>query len=132
MQDLKTKIQKDGFIQVEVMGKSMEPLLKQKRDKIIIENINGKTINKLDIVLYQKENSYTLHRVIKIDDNKLYLRGDNNLASETILKEDVIGILKSYYHLNKYTEISKKINIKYYLYSLISYPFRLVKNKICK
>lgn len=128
MEELILKLNKDGFVVTSIVGNSMKPLLKENKDKVIIEKV--KDLHRLDVVLYKKDNKYLLHRLLKIDNNTLYLRGDNTLALEKIDISDVKGVLKSYYRHNSYIQINKYTNIKYYYLSLLTYPFRLVKAKI--
>lgn len=128
MEQLIEKLNKDGFVVTSIEGNSMRPLLKENKDRVIIEKTDD--LHKLDIVLYKKDNKYLLHRLLKIDNNTLYLRGDNTLALEKIDINDVKGVLKSYYHLNSYIQINKYTNYKYYYLSLLTYPFRLIKAKL--
>lgn len=74
---------------------SMWPELK-KGDLIFIEGISDpKTIQQGDIVVYLNEkNAFTIHRVIKLDEETLTTKGDaNNVADKPIKYKDVIGRL---------------------------------------
>ena len=124
-------INKEGFIVSDINGTSMSPFLNSSKHRVIITKLN-RPINILDCVLYQTNNKYILHRVIGIDNDTLLIRGDNTLSIEKINKDNVLGILASYYDHNKCIDINDSINKKYYNISLITYPFRAIRSKIAK
>ena len=120
---IEEQIRKDNFLVSEANGNSMLPLLRD-GDKVVIAKVFD--IKKYDVVLFKKESHYILHRVIKIDNNKLIIRGDNNVATEVIEKKDVVGKLVGYYNENGYVEINDKLNRKYYFRSLPKYILRKI------
>lgn len=120
---IEEQIRKDNFLVSEANGNSMLPLLHD-GDKVVIAKVFD--IKKYDVVLFKKESHYILHRVINIVNNKLIIRGDNNVATEVIEKKDVIGKLVGYYNKNGYVEINDKLNRKYYFRSLPKYILRKI------
>lgn len=120
---IEEQLQKNNILVSEANGNSMLPLLRD-GDKVVIAKVFD--IKKYDVVLFKKESHYILHRVIKIDNNKLIIRGDNNVATEVIEKKDVIGKLVGYYNENGYVEINDKLNRKYYYRSLPKYILRKI------
>ena len=126
---IEEQLDKDKLLISGTKGDSMLPFLRGGTDKVIISK--DKTINKYDVVLYKNnENKNVLHRVIDIKDNNYYLRGDNTIVTETICKDDILGVLVGYYHINEYVDINDEINYKAYLKSKRSLPLRILKNKI--
>jgi len=73
---------------------SMWPVLK-KGDLILIKGINEKEEIKLDdVIVYRNEKGFTIHRVIKLNEETLVTKGDaNNVKDKPIKYEDVIGKL---------------------------------------
>ena len=66
-------------------GRSMFPTIVEKRDYVYLSKTSFKV---LDIIFYKVEDKYLLHRVIKIDGDKIICQGDNNLVKEVITKDD--------------------------------------------
>lgn len=125
---LKTNCQ----VSVLTSGASMRPMLRQHRDIVVIERITGK-LKVGDVVAYPgANNSYTLHRIVRIKNGALIIRGDNNYFTEkNVKRKDIVGILKEFYREGKY--INCKTNKRYKLYTeyiILSYPFRYIWKKI--
>lgn len=62
-------------------GVSMYPMLRDRRDTIIVTRCNGR-LKKYDVALYKRGDSYVLHRVIKVLPDSYIIRGDNCIANE--------------------------------------------------
>lgn len=64
-------------------------------EDIIIVELGNDNINKNDIITFRKDNNLVTHRVVKIEDEKIITKGDNNPKNdEPIEKEDVLGKVK--------------------------------------
>ena len=115
-------------------GASMRPMLRQHRDIVVIERVCGE-LKKGDVVAYPgANNTYTLHRIVKIKNGALIIRGDNNYFTEThVKKEDIVGILKEFYRDGKYINCKTSKGYKLYTkYIILSYPFRYFWKKILR
>ena len=78
------------------------------------------------------EDKYLLHRVVKIEGDKIICQGDNNLVKEVITKDDVIGVVVKLYRKNK--EV-KRGGIRFkslYLISRIRLLLKRIKRKLWK
>lgn len=111
-------------ISLTVSGSSMWPFFKTGKTKTKLTKI--KKIKKGNIYLFKKNDTYVLHRLIKIDDNYLTFRGDGNVKKEIVSKESLIAELVSYKNNdNKEILITKKsYKFKVFLYRLL--PRRIV------
>ena len=71
---------------------SMWPELK-KGDLILIKGIQGKEdISIGDVVIYNNVRGFTIHRVIRMNENSLVTKGDaNNVEDSPIKYEEIIG-----------------------------------------
>lgn len=71
---------------------SMWPALK-KGDMILIKGIHGKEeVNEGDIIVYKNERGFTIHRVIKINEDTVVTKGDaNNVSDSPVRYEEIIG-----------------------------------------
>lgn len=90
-------IQQGHSVTLPLRGFSMRPFLEDGRDKALL--VVPKDIKEGDIVLAETTpQHYVLHRLIKINDNKVVLRGDGNLGNEycniTDIKAKAIGFYR--------------------------------------
>jgi len=70
----------DGHdVKFTVVGNSMWPLLRNRKDQVVLRKVNAKELKKGDIVLYKPDDGrYILHRITKVRNGKLRTTGDNN------------------------------------------------------
>lgn len=101
------EITKKGKIIYTNVGDSMMPLIREKKDVLIIKSVNGR-LKRLDIPLYKRDSGqYVLHRILKVRDNDYVICGDNRYCKETgITDRHIIGILTGVIRNGK--EISTK------------------------
>lgn len=114
-------------------GCSMRPMLKEHRDIVIIERVKG-DLKKGDVVLYPNfKDGFVLHRIVKIKQNNLVIRGDNNYFTEyDVKKADIIGVLKEFYQAGKHIDCTTNKGYRFYtFYILHSYYLRYVWKKAC-
>lgn len=76
------------------VGNSMEPLIRQGRDLLIIEPARGR-LRKYDIPLYRRDSGqYVLHRILKVRKEDYVICGDNRCRREYgITDRHIIGVL---------------------------------------
>ena len=106
-------------------GYSMRPFLEDNRDKALLkkkENIKvGDAV--LAEILPQK---YVLHRIVKINNKEITLRGDGNLSDEHCLRSEILGTAIGFYRKGRKI-IDRTDGIKWKTYSYIwmtLYPIR--------
>ena len=69
-------LEEKGIYVGTVNGTSMFPMLRNKKDTVIIKPLTGK-LKKYDITLYRKRNLYVLHRIVKVTPGGYIICGDN-------------------------------------------------------
>ena len=70
-------------VPIPVKGVSMRPFLRD--GNFVYVNLPGDRIRKGDILLFQRSNGqYVLHRVMKIQGERLWMQGDSQLQKEII------------------------------------------------
>ena len=74
-------LERDGRLVYRIKGVSMNPMLRQNRDLVIIEPAPS-ALRKYDVALYRRGDSYVLHRVIGV--------------TERVPDSDVIGVLTGF------------------------------------
>ena len=90
-------LQKQGYYISTTVGTSMYPMLRNRKDTIIVRPVTGK-LKKYDIPLYRRGDNYVLHRIVgAISDGRYIICGDNCLHREYgITDEQIIGVLTGF------------------------------------
>ena len=92
------ELQRSGHLIYTNVGDSMMPMLRQKRDLLIIEPRPRGRCRRYDVVLYQRPSGqYVLHRIMKVRKKDYVLCGDNRMIKEYGVQEDwIFGILTGF------------------------------------
>lgn len=115
-----------GYIVYTNVGCSMMPLLRQRRDIIEIRPLTRKPV-KYDVILYKRNHTYILHRVLKVQPDGGYLiAGDNNLFIERDVTDSMI-LGRMTRIIRDGREILVDNNLLYKLYSHVWVDFFPVK-----
>ena len=119
----------NGYYASTTAGTSMYPLLRHRKDNIVVRPCNGR-LKKYDVPLYKVGEKYVLHRIIKVLPNGYVICGDNCINKEYgITDENILGVLSEIYRAGK------KINmdgVRYKTYVRLcrfSYPARVFYKK---
>ena len=83
------------------VGVSMLPMLKNRRDTIVVLP-KTERLQPLDVALYKRGEAYILHRVLQVTDAGYIIRGDNCYADENVPEEAVIGVLSEFFRKGKH------------------------------
>ena len=79
------------------VGISMEPLLRTRRDVVVIERPTGR-LKENDVSLYRRGEDYVLHRVVRVLPDSYEMRGDNCLRREQgVTDGEILGVLTGFY-----------------------------------
>ena len=66
------------------VGDSMEPMLRNRKDTIIIEPVHGR-LKRYDLPLYRRpDGKYVLHRILHVKKNGYVICGDNRWWKENV------------------------------------------------
>ena len=117
-------LEKDGKLVYKTKGVSMNPMLYQNRDLVVIEPVKGR-LKELDVALYRRGRSYVLHRVITVNDDGTYLiRGDNTYSDEIVPDSAVLGVLTEFVRDGKQYKVTDEEYLRYVRKRVKSYPMR--------
>lgn len=116
-------LETDGRLVYRTKGTSMEPMLRQNRDLVIIEASSSR-LKKYDVALYRRGEQYVLHRVIGIANDHYRIRGDNTYSIEHVPFDAVIGVLKSFQRKGKTHTVTERGYRLYVRFWNIVYPLR--------
>lgn len=107
-------INRDGKYIFSPVGTSMMPLLRQKRDTVLVEKPIAR-LNKHDVALYKRKNGeYVLHRVMKTLDNGYVFCGDNQTFYEYgITDENILAVMTGFWRDDKFYSINDKSYVLY-------------------
>ena len=108
------EIRRKGKLVYTTVGDSMEPLIRQGRDLLIISAVNGR-LKKYDVPLYKRDSGqYVLHRILKVRADDYVICGDNRWQREYgISDRHIIGVLTGIVRDGKEISVTDK---KYRLY----------------
>ena len=89
------------------VGDSMEPMLRNRKDTIIIEPVHGR-LKRYDLPLYRRpDGKYVLHRILHVKKNGYVICGDNRWWKENVPDEWIVGVVTEFYrreeHGNAYS-----------------------------
>ena len=116
---------KDGLYVGPTVGVSMLPILRERRDTIVVRP-KKERLKPFDVALYRRGGRYVLHRVISLTDEGYVIRGDNCYADEYIPEDDVFGVLTEFFRKDKHFLCTDKKYIRYAERRVKNYKFRKV------
>ena len=124
---------RDGHLVYKTRGVSMEPMLRQNRDLVVIR-VPSSRLKKFDVALYKRGENYVLHRVIGVEADHYLIRGDNTYAVETVPDAAVIGVLSSFQRKGKQYDVTDRgyrlyVHIWHVLYPLRHFYVRSRRRK---
>ena len=105
------------------VGVSMLPMLKNRRDTIVVE-AKKERLQRLDVALYRRGDAYVLHRVLQPIEGGYIIRGDNCYSDEKVPESAVIGVLTEFFRKGKHFYCTDKKYIKYAEKRLKTYKMR--------
>ena len=94
-------LSENGIFVSTTVGLSMYPMLRNRKDTIMIERYQGR-LKKYDVPLYRSGSRYVLHRIIEVRSDSYVIRGDNCYVNEYgITDEQILGVLTGIYRGTK-------------------------------
>jgi hypothetical protein len=112
---IKEILDKTGTYTGLTMGSSMQPLIHQQRDNIIVVKNKGR-LKKYDIPVYVTDSGkYIMHRIVKVCDDHYVIVGDNLIRKEYVTDDMICGVLVGFYKNGKrYVDLEKSVPYKIY------------------
>ena len=105
------------------VGVSMLPLLKNRRDTIVVRP-KMERLKPLDVALYKRGEAYVLHRVLEPIEGGYLIRGDNCYADERVPEQAVIGVLTEFFRKGKHIYCTDKAYMRYSRWHVKTYRLR--------
>lgn len=115
-------------VMIMVNGTSMNPMLKHKRDKVVLTSCDKFNLKKGDIPLYRRSNGkYVLHRIVKVNEDSYDFCGDNQYEIERdVPKTAVIAVAKGFERNGKMYGCNDMMYGLYWRFWMLSRPFRRI------
>ncbi|MBQ8391420.1 MAG: S24/S26 family peptidase [Clostridia bacterium] len=128
MKGLEETLKEKGIYITTTKGDSMNPMLVEGRDKVVIVPPKF-PLKKYDVPVYRKLGHYTMHRIVKVKKNGYIICGDNRTALEKDVREsDIVGVLEGFYQGDKYVSAADKEYLKYAEKTVKSLKWKRAKN----
>lgn len=91
-------LEEHGGLTYSVVGVSMLPLLRQKKDLFVAQKKDGRRCKVGDVVLFRRPpDKYVLHRVVAVLPNGYETMGDNCISRERgVREEDILGVMTGF------------------------------------
>lgn len=124
---IESLLKEQGFYVSTTVGWSMWPMLRNRRDRVILLPVGSERLKKYDLPLYKRpDGKYILHRIIGVRDGEYIIRGDNTYVKEHIPDEWILGYVSEFYRADKHVLTSSR-GYRFYaaLWNLI-FPVRWV------
>ena len=132
MVDIRKELEEKGIYASKTMGNSMQPMLVQGRDTVIIKKPEF-PLKKFDIPVYVRKNHYTMHRIVKVTSSGYVICGDNRPDKEyDITDKDIVGVLAGFYQGDKYIEAGSEEDLQYAKRACRTYPKRAFRHFLFK
>lgn len=119
-------LERYGTLTYTCRGISMLPMLRQRRDLIMVRKKGEERCKKYDVALYiRPPHDYVLHRVVEVRDRDYVILGDNCLNKEYgIRDEDIIGVLTAFVRNGKTIRMESRGQMLYARIWYFLYPAR--------
>ena len=105
-------------------GVSMQPMLKQGRDRVTLSPVKG-PLKKYDLPLYRMDSGkFILHRIVAVGEHYI-CRGDNTYVDEIGIRQDqMIGVVSSFTRGNRSISVQSPLYRLYCRVWVAAYPLR--------
>lgn len=117
-------LKRDGRLIYTNRGDSMLPLIREGKDLVEIEAVQGR-LKKYDVPLYKRDSGqYVLHRIVKVRKQDYVLCGDNRRRRESGIEDrHIIGVLTAVIREGKRVSVQNpryrfQVRLWYLLYPL--------------
>ncbi len=125
--NIEEQLESEGFYVSTTVGWSMYPMLRNRRDRVIIRPVGQNRLKRFDLPLYHRpDGKYVLHRIIGVRDGFYIIRGDNTYQKEKVPDSWIIGYVEEFYREGKRKSVTKKGYRFYARMWHAIYPLRVV------
>ncbi|MBQ7172573.1 MAG: hypothetical protein IJR88_00415 [Clostridia bacterium] len=119
---IEEQLKKEGFFVSTTAGYSMWPMLRNRRDRVIIRAYAENETPKInDLALYHRsDGKYVLHRILWVKPTHCIARGDNTFFLEKVKYKTILGRVTEFYRNDKHHTTDS------FLYRLYVWAWRIL------
>jgi len=110
--DIEDMLARRGWYETTIRGVSMYPMLRNKKDQVLVKPI-AERLKPYDVAVYHTREKYIVHRVLKACDGYYIIRGDNCVNLEFVPDNMVIGYVAGFWRKGKYYDVTNPRYIRY-------------------
>ncbi len=123
---IEDQLAEQGYYVSTTVGMSMYPMLRDRRDRIVVMSVGERRLKKYDLPLYRcPDGKYVLHRIIGVKNGVYVIRGDNTYAKEFVPEEWIVGYVSEFYRGDRHVLTSSGAYRFYAAIWNLIYPVRL-------
>ncbi|MBQ9773209.1 MAG: S26 family signal peptidase [Clostridia bacterium] len=142
--NIEEQLRESGVYVSTTVGFSMKPMLRNRRDRVVLVAANEKKLRKWDVPIYRRDDGkYILHRIIAVKSDHYVIRGDNTYAKEYVPHDRVLGYMSEFYRGKRHVSADSRAYRFYAAFWQKIYFLRLpfhkarmlaskIKHKLCK
>ena len=91
-ENIEAQLREQGFYVSTTVGWSMFPMLRNRRDRVVVLPVGQERLRKYDLPLYRRpDGKYILHRIIGVREGEYIIRGDNTYVKEHVPDGWILG-----------------------------------------
>lgn len=87
-----------GEYVTQVRGVSMYPMLRFRRDPVLIHPVRSE-LKRYDVAVYNRGDSYVIHRILEVRPDCYVFRGDNCTRKEFVPRSKVMGVVVGFWRI---------------------------------
>ena len=127
--DYEQLIKEQGFVCSTIVGRSMYPMLRNRKDTIVVKKVDEQ-LKKYDVPLYKRDGKYILHRIIAVKSDHYVICGDNCYEREYVTEDMIIGVLSEFYRGDKKIQLDNVFYKSYVFFWRYTFGIRFLLKKI--
>lgn len=129
---IEESIKINGYHLATVVGDSMMPLLRNRRDMVKVVPVVG-VLKKYDLPLYKRPTGeYVLHRIVKVKKEHYIICGDNRFLREKVPFDCIVGVTESIFRDDLEVSVDNPEYISYVKKVCKTFWIRRIKRRFCK
>ncbi len=128
MRQIEAALAQKGSYISKTAGDSMRPLFKEGRDLVYVESLAhyNKALRVGDVILFKREDqTYVLHRIVKISGTQILECGDNRRYATWLTPQQVLGVMTRFNRKNQEYSIDDWRYRWYRSYKIITLNLKL-------
>lgn len=86
-----------GEVMITIRGNSMQPVLRDGRDKVVLRRYEGSEVLRGEVMLFRYRGGHVLHRVVSVEGERITFAGDGNYKLyEQAQRSDIVARMVAY------------------------------------